>query len=404
MVLSAIAASAQSNGLERAVRRIDALTAHTLLSAPIEQLVDAQRQHLAQAVVGRRPPLFFGSAFLEMAALLWMWRSGRAAALRDALRRGLRNVHLLRLVYVWTLAMIAQAASLPSEIVSYRLAAAAGLSTQSPAEWFGQATSTAIVNAIMAAIIFTFMLMLAERTRLWYLLGAVFLVAFVLLAGLAQPVVLAPWLRHEQPLGNSGLANRLYAYEHKAGVNVPITIEASGSGSGADVSRISGLGPTQQIVISDALLNTATPGELAFIVARESEHVRENDMLKLDLYAAGLLIAAAAIAVTLADRIGFRRDDDPLARLALLGTFLGLGILALLPVENAYSRRVEARADHKAIAVTEDPASAVRFMVRLADVDLLIVCPPPIVRRYFLTYPPIGSRIAAVRGGGDPCP
>jgi STE24 endopeptidase len=404
MAISAIAAYAQSNSVERAVRRIDTLPAQTLLAAPIDRLVDAQRQHLAQAVVGRRPPLFFGSAFLQMAALLWMWRSGKAAALRDTLRRAVRNVHAVRLTYVWTLAMIAQIASLPAEIVSYRLAVAAGLSAQSPAEWFGQATSTAIVNAIMAAVLFSFMLWLAEKTRLWYLVGAVFLVGFVLLAAFAQPVVLAPWLRHQQPLSDSALARHLYAYERKAGVNVPITIEATGSGAAGAESRISGLGPTQQIVISDALLASATPGELEFIVARESAHVRASDMLKLDLYAAALLIVAAAVALTLADRIGFRRDDDPLSRLALLGTFLGLTILALLPVENAYSRRLEARADHTAVAITADPASAVREMVRLADVDLLVVCPPPIVRRYFLTYPPVGSRIAAVRGGGDPCP
>ncbi|MGH7328838.1 MAG: hypothetical protein ACREJX_10870, partial [Polyangiaceae bacterium] len=137
MALSAIAALAQSNNLQRAVQRIDKLPAQTLLSAPIGRLVDAQRQHLAEAVIGRKAPLFFGSAFLQMTALLWMWRSGRAAALRDALRRALRAVHVMRLTYIWTLAMIAQIASLPAEIVSYRLAVAAGLSAQSPAEWFG---------------------------------------------------------------------------------------------------------------------------------------------------------------------------------------------------------------------------------------------------------------------------
>jgi STE24 endopeptidase len=333
-----------------------------------------------------------------------MWRSGRAAALRDALRRRFRSAYVLRLTYVWTLAMIAQVASLPASVVAYRLAVTAGLSMQSPSEWFGQATSTAIVNAAMAAIVFTFMLTLAERTRLWYVFGIFFLTFFVLLAAFAEPVVFAPWIRQQQPLVGSRLAAKLDTVEREIGVRVPITIEAARSGGGADFSRVAGLGPTQEIVISDALLTTATPGELAFVVARGSAHVAANDGLKLDLYATLWLIVAAAIAVTVSDRIGFRRDDDPLSRLALLGTFLGLAILLLLPVENAYSRRLQARADHAAVQTTHDAASAVRLMVRLADVDLLPVCPPPVVRRYFLTTPPIGSRIAAVRGGGDPCP
>src|SRR5579875_1290472 len=182
------------------------------------------------------------------------------------------------------------------------------------------------------------------------------------------------------------------------GVHVPIVVESIGAAADADVdiSQISGLGPTAQIDISDTLMSTATPGELEFIAA--------HDALRLDLYAALWLIVAAAVAVTVADRIGFRRDDDPLSRLALLGAVLGIALLGLLPVQNAYSRRLEARADHAAVAATHDPASAVRLMVRLANVDLLPACPKPIVRRYFLTYPPIASRIAAVRGGGDPCP
>ncbi len=380
-----------------------AAQAQTLLTAPLGALVDQQRQHLAEALNARKPPLFFGSAFLEIGALLWMWHSGRAAALRDALRRNLRNAFLLRFVYVWSLAMIAQIASLPAAIVAYRLVADAGLTQRSPAEWLGQSLSGAVVSAVLAAIIFSFMLMLAARTRLWYLFGALFMVTFVLVAAFAEPVVFAPWIHHQQALPASALSARLYAAEQREGVNVPIIVEESATGTGADAARVAGLGPTQEIVISDALLQSATPGELEFLIARFSAHVAARDNLKLDLYVSLWLIVAAVISVTLADRIGFRRDDDPLSRLALLGTFLGLAILLLLPVQAAYSRRLEARADHTALVAMADPASAVRLMVRLANVDLLQVCPSPIIRRYFLSYPPIGSRIAAIRGGGDPC-
>ena len=404
VVLSGALAQAQTARRERAERRVDSLSAQTLLSAPIVQLVDPSRQRLAEALVARQRPLFFASAFLEIAALLWMWRSGRAAILRDMLRRRFRNVQVLRLTYVWLLAMLAEIAAFPASFVSYRMAVAAGLSLQSPAEWLGQAASSAIVSAILAAVVFWVMLVLAEQTRLWYVFGAIFLAGFVLLAAFAEPVVLAPWLRHHQTLVDSPLATRLYAVERKAGVSVPIMIETIAQGSRADVSRSAGFGPTERIIITDTLLYSATPGELAFVVARESTHIVRHDLIRLELYATLFLIVAAAIAVTIADRIGFRRDDDPLSRLALLGTLLGLAILALLPVVNAYSRRLEARADHLGIVTTADPASGVRLMVRIGDINLLPVCPPQIVRRYFLTYPPVGTRIAAIRGGGDPCP
>jgi STE24 endopeptidase len=380
-----------------------AAQAQGLLTAPLNQLVDPQRQHLALALNARKPALFFVSALLQIGALLWMWRSGRAAALRDALRRSIRNMLVLRLIYVWSLAMIAQIASLPAAIVGYRLVADAGLTQQSPAEWLGQSLSGAVVSAVLAAIIFSFMLMLAARTRLWYLFGAFFLVGFVLVAAFVEPVIFAPWIQHQQPLPNSALSARLYAAERREGVNLPIIVQESATGIGADTARVGGLGPTQEIVISDRMLQTATPGELEFVVARFSAHAAAHDNFKLDLYISLWLIVAAVISVTLADRVGFRRDDDPLSRLALVGAFLGLAILLLLPVQAAYSRRLEARADHTAVTVMNDPASAVRLMVRLANDDLLQVCPAPIIRRYFLSYPPIGSRIAAIRGGGDPC-
>lgn len=405
MACCTIAARAQTSDLEHINRQVDALSAQTLLAAPVDQLLDVRRQHLAEALGARRPTLFFASAFLEIAALLYLWRSGRAAQLRDALRRRLRNVQLLRLSYVWVVAMLAQIASLPAGIVQYRLEAAAGTTIQSPAEWLGQATSTAVADAIMAAIVFSIMLALAERTRLWYLFGAAFLTFFILLAAFGAPVVFSPFVLHQQPIGfSTPIGARLYALEHRIGVQARIVAEGVSTGTGSDTSRLAGIGPTQQIDISEGLLASATPGELAFVVARQSAHIASNDVLRLDLYAALWLIVAAAVSVTVADRIGFRRDDDPLSRLSLLGSVLGIAILALLPLENAYSRRLEARADRAAIVATQDPASAVRLMVRLADVDLLRACPRPFVRRYFLSDPPIASRIAAIRGGGDPCP
>lgn len=393
MVCCTVAAQAQSN--------------HIMLSAPIERLLDVRRQHLAEALAAREPALFFVSAFCEIAALLYLWRSGRAAQIRDLIRRGVRNIHLVRLIYVWTIAMLAQAASFPAAIVAYRLAVTAGTSVQSPAEWLGESASTAVASALMAAVIFAFMLLLAARTRLWYLFGAAFLVFFILFATFAEPVVYSPWIVHQQTVPESGgKGSWLYDVERQMGVHVPIVVEGIGAAADTDVdvSRISGLGPTEQIDISDSLLSTATRGELNFVIARESAHISGHDVLRLDLYAALWLILAAAVSVAIADRIGFRRDDDPLSRLALLGGILGIALLAFLPIENAYSRRLEARADHVAVAATHDPASAVRLMVRLANVDLLPACPKPIVRRYFLRYPPIASRIAAVRGGGDPCP
>ena len=123
-----------------------------------------------------------------------------------------------------------------------------------------------------------------------------------------------------------------------------------------------------------------------------------------------LFVLSAAIAVLLSDRVGFRRDDDALSRLALVATFLGLVLIVAYPMYTAYARNLETRADRRRSPPTGDRAATVRAMVRYADDDLVAALRPPfdplVLRR------PAGARRAhrgdggnaptRVPGGGDP--
>ena len=106
----------------------------------------------------------------------------------------------------------------------------------------------------------------------------------------------------------------------------------------------------------------------------------------------------------ISDRIGFRRDDDPLARLPLVGTFLGIAVLLLYPAFNAVERNAEWNTDRLALAVVDDRAAGVRLFVRRADDDLIALCGRRTVRWYFDSRPPLGTRIAAIGNTADPCP
>jgi Zn-dependent protease with chaperone function len=139
-------------------------------------------------------------------------------------------------------------------------------------------------------------------------------------------------------------------------------------------------------------------------VEHEDAHVAHNDDLKLALIATTMFVFAVALAVLISDRIGFRRDDDAVSRLALVAAFLGGVLLVMFPLFNAYARGIEYRADEDARHRLRDPASAVRFLVRRADHDLVPLCYRRSSSWYFADYPAIGSRIAALRGSEDPCP
>ncbi len=152
------------------------------------------------------------------------------------------------------------------------------------------------------------------------------------------------------------------------------------------------------------MLADATPGEVLFVAAREFGHYAHGDDFRLSLLWTFLFILATALAVVIADRVAFRRDDDALARLPLVFAFMGLVALVLVPVYNAYSRNIESRADAYALRLTGDRAAAVRAYVRIADETLAPLCPSHLARLYFSNSPPLGTRIAKVTGRPNRCP
>jgi Zn-dependent protease with chaperone function len=195
------------------------------------------------------------------------------------------------------------------------------------------------------------------------------------------------------------------AVAHALGTSpVPLVITGSSQRTSALVSRTSGLGPFARILIGDQALEEMTPDERQFLLARQYAHLAEHDVLLLALAGITLFVLAAALAVLISDRIGFRRDDDPLARLPLVGTFLGIAVLLLYPAFNAVERGIEWRADRVAVTAIADPAAGVRYFVRRADDDLIALCGRRTVRWYFESRPPLGSRIATIGNTYDPCP
>jgi Zn-dependent protease with chaperone function len=165
-----------------------------------------------------------------------------------------------------------------------------------------------------------------------------------------------------------------------------------------------GIGPTARAVLGDVTLEHTTAPELRVALGHADAQVRDADTLRRTLVAVTLFVFSAAIAVLLSDRVGFRRDDDAVSRLALVATFLGLVLVLAYPLYTAFARGLESEADRRAIAALGDRAAMVRAMIRYADDDLVPLCDRRSIRWYFDDRPPLGARVAAVTGRADPCP
>ncbi len=386
-------------------RRVTALSAATLLGSPGYRLVDGRRQHAAQRLRTYTRPLFFVAALSQILALLYFWASGLGARLRDALRRTRAPLFAMRFTYGALVALIAAFVSLPAALARYRVDVAFGLSNQSALNWARDGIIGAALQAIVVGLVVACIFALVDRTRLWYAYGIGGLFIVTLLMAFLEPVVVAPLYNHFSPLPRTAAARApLAALARSAGIgSAPILVTNSLTRSSAAIAKVSGFGPTKRIVLSDALLRAATTAEVVFLTAREFGHYAHGDTFRLSLFWTFLFVLCTALAVVLADRIAFRRDDDPLARLSLVLAFLGLLGLAVAPIYNAYSRNLEAQADGYALALTRDRASAVRAFVRISDETLSSLCPSRADRLYFYNSVPFGTRVAKATGRTDPC-
>lgn len=395
---------APAGAQQRDDRHVSAISVQALLHTSAVSLVDPVRQRRARAIADYQNLIFVFWALAPVLAFLWLWQSGRAAQLRDILRRQLRRPWLYRGAFGATLGALATIAELPFAFASYRVAHSVGLTVQTIPNWFLDELLRLATVSISTALLVAVILALVDCTRLWYLVFIGILYVATLAVVAIEPVLFSPLTSNDRPAPAAVVAQG-DAVAHALGTSpVPLVITGSSQRTSALVSRTSGLGPFARILIGDQALEEMTPDERQFLLARQYAHLAEHDVLLLALAGITLFVLAAALAVLISDRIGFRRDDDPLARLPLVGTFLGIAVLLLYPAFNAVERGIEWRADRVAVTAIADPAAGVRYFVRRADDDLIALCGRRTVRWYFESRPPLGSRIATIGNTYDPCP
>jgi STE24 endopeptidase len=159
---------------------------------------------------------------------------------------------------------------------------------------------------------------------------------------------------------------------------------------------LTGLGNTRRIVLGDTLINEFSTDEIETVLAHELGHQVHKDIPILigfgtvmtmgGLYLASLALHWAAV------YFGFAGPAD-IAGLPALGLALGAFGLVTQPLDNAFSRWREGKADQYALQSTGKASAFASAMVRLANQNLGEVDPEKWVVFMFYDHPPLGERI-----------
>jgi STE24 endopeptidase len=293
--------------------------------------------------------------------LVWSWVAGTLATLvayvvvvrharSFASRVGLRPVNtgivlgMLTITIVW-------AVSVPFAIVEVWWERRHHTSRQSygdllPAEW-GRLLATAFMTLVLLGIL----LLLARKVgRRWWIAAAPTIAAIALVLQFVQPFLVSVGTKPLRSAQLRATVARLEAKEHAGSPTVRVE-DVSARTREANAFAV-GFGPSAHVVIWNTLLDKRfTFAQVRFVLAHELGHLAHKHILRGVAWFALLLLPVLALVAYTTD---LRRGSAvPLALLVI-----ALAHLALLPVQNAISRRIETEADWTALNATRDPAAA----------------------------------------------
>jgi STE24 endopeptidase len=237
----------------------------------------------------------------------------------------------------------------------------------------------------------------------WWAAVASGAAALTILFSFIFPVLVEPVFNRFTPMPPGELRDSLIALADRDEVPVRDVLVADASRRTTALNAyVSGLGPTRRIVVYDTLVREAPPSEVEAVVAHELGHAKASDVYTGTVLGA-LAAAAAVIALYLLGgwtgllrRAGIESIVDPRA-IALLLAVATLAGLVAAPLNSLVSRRIEARADAHALALTQDPSTVERMEERLATTNLADVDPPRLEYVMFASHPSVVERMAAAR-------
>jgi len=279
-----------------------------------------------------------------------------------------------------------------------------GLSTQDWSGWVVDLLKGYAVAAVLGGLLLlAFFGVVRLLPQWWWAVGAAGAALLMVLFSFVFPVLIEPIFNRFTPMPDGDLRTSLVQLAADDGVPVRDVLVADASRRTTALNAyVSGLGPTRRIVVYDTLLREAPPEEVRAVVAHELGHAKLGDVLTGTLVSA--LGAAAAVCglfllgswAGLLRRAGVASIVEPRA-IGLLLAIVAVAGLVGLPLQNLLSRRVEARADAHALALTGDPSTVERMEQRLATTNLADVDPPWLEYVLFASHPSVVQRMAAAR-------
>ena len=222
----------------------------------------------------------------------------------------------------------------------------------------------------------------------WWIPGAAVFVGLGLLFAFVSPYLVPD----QSPLRNDRLSRAADQLAREQGVpDIPVKVEDVDEFTDEPNAFATGLGPTRRVILWNTLLDPPfSDREVRVVIAHElAHHSRDHIWKSFGVFA--LIAAPMALVVALATRRRGGMYDPRAVPLALLVVVVIQ--VAVAPVQNVVSRRLEAEADWVALETATDPRAQREVFRDLTETSLSDPDPPDWEMVLFGTHPSAMDRI-----------
>jgi STE24 endopeptidase len=355
------------------------------------------RRALAAELARVRRGLFWLGAVIGVVGPLTVWFSGLSRTLRIGLSDWPVWAGLPAYVALVTFILMLLSAPLSyyrGFVIRHRY----GLSTQTVGGWLADWLKSTLLGVLLATAGGTlFYVTLLLVPDIWWLVFWAEAMLAVVLVTFVAPYVIVPIFFKPRPVDDPGIVMMIEELVRRAKTTVAgiSRLDFSRRTNEANAAVI-GFGRSRRVVLADTLLKTFPALEIRAVVAHELGHHVHRDVLWLLVTQGVMMLVGVGLGAAAGDPIlqafGAAGLADPSAYPLLVAGASLFGLLTM-PVVNAISRAIEARADTYAFRLLGDGRPFAAAMRRLADQNLAEERPPRWAELLLYTHPPIYRRV-----------
>lgn len=344
-----------------------------------------------------RDILYFVGVAWSFGVLALLLATGWSRRMRDAAARITRRPFLAAMLYVVLFLLATTALEFPLTYYSaFVVPHQFDLSDQSFASWMGDLAKALAVSLVVGSVVGALALLGMRKVKQWWALLWAASVPLILFVVVIQPVVLDPIFNKFEPLHDQVLRQKLVDLAAKAGIEGGRVYEVNKSKQTKTMNAyVTGIGPTNRIVMWDTLLAKLDHDEVLAVMGHEMGHYVMKHLWQGLAFSIAVSFAGFFLVQRVYDRLrprwGFAAGDP--ASVPLLLLIAAVFSFLLSPVSSGFSRHLEHRADMFGLELTHLNEPAATAFVKMAEDSKRDPRPHPLIKFWRYTHPPIAERI-----------